>query len=87
MAVHFFDNWLCKRFGEPTAERYFSFFSPHALDPDRRLLKAAARFRVDHPGLSHVDCLGYLLAREHGVPFLTGDDGFRGMENVEFVKE
>lgn len=79
--------WLCRKFDESTAERNFTFFSPYALDPERHHLKAAARFRVDHPGLSYVDCLGYLLAQEHGLPFLTGDDGFRGMENVEFVKE
>ena len=36
--------------------------------------------------LSYIDCLGYMIARENKVKFLTGDEKFRNMENVEFVK-
>ena len=32
------------------------------------------------------DLLGYILALRYGLKFLTGDEGFRNMPNVEFVK-
>ncbi len=36
--------------------------------------------------MSYTDCLAYVLAREHGHKVLTGDEYFRGLEHVVFVK-
>jgi uncharacterized protein len=36
--------------------------------------------------LSLPGCVGYVLAKRIGAKFLTGDEGFRNMKNVEFVK-
>ena len=36
--------------------------------------------------LSYVDCLGYILAGMNGAKFLTGDNQFKDLQNVEFVK-
>lgn len=36
--------------------------------------------------LSLVDCLGYTVAKRLNVKFLTGDNEFKDLENVEFVK-
>ena len=36
--------------------------------------------------LSYADCIGYTIAKRLGVKFLTGDEEFKGMPNVEFVK-
>jgi predicted nucleic acid-binding protein len=36
--------------------------------------------------LSYADCIGYTLAQEHGLKFLTGDKEFKDLPNVEFVK-
>lgn len=36
--------------------------------------------------LSLVDCLGYVVAKRLNVKFLTGDEEFKDLENVEFVK-
>ena len=36
--------------------------------------------------LSLVDCLGYVVAKRVGIKFLTGDNEFEGVENVEFIK-
>ena len=36
--------------------------------------------------LSYVDCIGYALALELGVKFLTGDEKFENKDNVEYVK-
>ncbi len=35
---------------------------------------------------SLIDCLGYVLAKDMGMKFLTGDREFKDMKNVEFVK-
>jgi hypothetical protein len=36
--------------------------------------------------LSYVDALGYVIATKMKIKFLTGDNAFEGMENVEYVK-
>ena len=33
------------------------------------------------------DVVGYIMAEKHGVKFLTGDEDFNGLDNVEFVKK
>jgi len=35
---------------------------------------------------SLIDCVGYSVAESLSLPFLTGDEEFRGMNGVEFVK-
>ncbi|MFT4250016.1 MAG: PIN domain-containing protein [Candidatus Woesearchaeota archaeon] len=36
--------------------------------------------------LSYADCIGYATAAQLEIPFLTGDEQFKDMPNVEFVK-
>lgn len=36
--------------------------------------------------MSYVDCLGYCMALHLGIKFLTGDEKFKDLTNVEFVK-
>ena len=36
--------------------------------------------------LSMTDCIGYMMAKQWGIKFLTGDKEFEDMENVEYVK-
>ena len=36
--------------------------------------------------LSLIDCLGYVGAKRLNIKFLTGDEEFKNLENVEFVK-
>ncbi len=51
-------------------------------------IKLAMKFRLENKkkDLSYADCIGYQLAQEHGLKFLTGDQQFKGLPNVEFVK-
>ena len=35
---------------------------------------------------SWADCIGYALSKKHNIQFLTGDEQFESMENVEFIK-
>ena len=36
--------------------------------------------------LSYADCIGYALAAELNIPFLTGDEKFKDLPNVEWVR-
>lgn len=47
-----------------------------------------AIFRKEHAKkkFSYIDCIGYVLAKNNGISFVTGDKQFEGMPNVEFEK-
>lgn len=44
------------------------------------------RFENGKRKLSYVDVVGYAMALRRNLVFLTGDPGFEGLPNVEFVK-
>ncbi|MBI4174112.1 MAG: PIN domain-containing protein [Candidatus Aenigmarchaeota archaeon] len=74
--------------GKDAAKKAFEKFKNAVIDiPDEILLKAMEfRLKNKGKGLSYVDCIGYVAAMENKLKFLTGDDAFEKMENVEFVK-
>lgn len=80
--------YVALRSGKPAGEveKRFRELEEHCHPIYSELLLKVALFRTRHPRMSYVDCIGYLMARELDVPFLTGDDAFQGMEGVEFVK-
>ena len=49
-------------------------------------LEKATDLKVKNKHLSIPDAIGYIVAEKHNVKFLTGDEDFRDMLNVEFVK-
>jgi predicted nucleic acid-binding protein len=55
--------------------------------PDSDCLKFAAQLRFKHKreDLSYADCVGWALAQQLGIPFLTGDKAFKNKEGVAFV--
>ena len=48
----------------------------------------SVKFRYDNRKgkMSYIDCLGYVLAKNNKIPFLTGDKAFENLPNVKFVK-
>ncbi len=70
------------------AEKFFERFLPYCALIEPHIVKEAARFRLRHKklSLSYVDALGYLIAQEKGILFLTGDHAFEKMNGVKFVK-
>lgn len=75
--------------GADDAKKVLSSLRPILVDPTFEDLEYAMHFKLKHKSkkLSYVDCLGYALARRLGILFLTGDEGFKGISGVEFVKE
>ena len=51
-------------------------------------IKDASAFRLTYikRKFSYIDCLGYVMASNRNLKFVTGDNQFKDLENVEFVK-
>ena len=77
----------CKS-GEVAADEIIDNLDVSLLEFTRSIAVEASKLRHQHKEkhMSYADCLGYIAALKHGLKFLTGDDAFRGMESVEFVK-
>ena len=70
------------------AESFFDRFLSVCVKIEPNAIKESALFRLQNKkmDLSYVDALGYITAKNHGAIFLTGDDAFKKLPNVEFVK-
>jgi hypothetical protein len=81
---------LLKYVGKGKAEVIYDSFLPLAADVPDEVIKRAMEFRLEmkakKANLSYIDAIGYQLALEKNARFLTGDNAFKGMNNVEFVK-
>lgn len=56
------------------------------IDREAAIQASKMRFKNKRLKLSYADCLGYVTSQKNNIMFLTGDDAFKEMENVEFVK-
>lgn len=81
---------VLKEQGEDMADRSyttFRLFETSFDDEDvKEAMKIRLRLKADKTHLSYADALGYWLSKKLGAKFLTGDDAFRHLPNVEFVK-
>lgn len=79
---------LLKDFGEKTAEYWRAKISVVLINMSEKDIVEASKFRFQNikSKLSFIDCLGYALALKSNLKFLTGDEKFEKIENVEFVK-
>ena len=72
--------------GEDEAQRQFARFRTIAIDPEDGWLFEAMGLKVRRPKLSYADAIGYTAARRIGARFLTGDEAFRRLPDVEFCR-
>jgi uncharacterized protein len=74
----------------PHVTEVLAAWQPRVVEPDPSIPLEAARFRLERQeagaDCSTVDVWGYATARHLGIPFLTGDRGFRGVPGVKFLK-
>ena len=75
-------------YGKKIADQYLDLYSKFVISITYSSIKDAMEFKLKHKAekLSYVDCVGYALALELGIRFLTGDEKFKNKSNVEFVK-
>ncbi len=59
-----------------------------AIEIEIKDVKDASKFRLDNTKrkFSYIDCLGYSMALNRKMEFVTGDKEFKNFKNVEFVK-
>ena len=73
---------------EDLAETFLKKYYPFTVDFDENVIVEAARLKIklNKRDVSMTDCVGYCFAKQLDIKFLTGDNAFEGMANVEFVK-
>jgi len=74
---------------ESKAEMIIKSYKDNIVEFSMDILVKAMKFRLKHKkmNLSYADCIGYIYACENNLKFLTGDEKFENMKNVEFVKK
>ncbi len=79
---------LLRDVDEETAEKNLNKYYPFITDFDENVIKGAAKLKnqLNNRNISMTDCIGYILAKQLEIKFLTGDKEFKDLENVEFVK-
>ncbi|MBI3033703.1 PIN domain-containing protein [Candidatus Woesearchaeota archaeon] len=80
--------YLVRAYGNEDGKRRFDLFSFNLVDITKDTMMEATEFKLLHAKkkLSWADCIGYILARQTKLKFLTGDSEFKNLENVEFVQ-
>ena len=77
-------------FGKELADKFYSMFLTFVVDFNDDAIKEAMEFRLkmrkDGKDFSYTDAIGYIVAKKNKVKFLTGDNEFKGLPNVKFVK-
>jgi len=56
------------------------------VEPEDEWLFEAMALKARRPKLSYADTIGYTTARRLGARFLTGDEAFRRLPDVEFCR-
>ncbi len=79
---------LLRESDEKTAEYWSQKFSATALDAHLEEIIPAMKLRFENKEkkFSYIDCIGYIMAKKRELVFLTGDQAFKEMPNVRFVK-
>lgn len=79
---------LLTKFGKGIAEKYYEKLVDYAQEVTDSCIKQAMVFRLQHKEkkFSYVDCIGYIMAQQNHIPFLTGDKQFEDLPHVIFVK-
>ena len=80
--------YLLKDHGKKIADKHLKLYSKIIVPITLTSIKQGMAFKLKNKKskLSYADCIGYAIALEFGVKFLTGDNKFRKISNVEFVK-
>ncbi len=75
-------------YGENYANIAIEKYSNFITDFNKNIIINAAKMRLifKKQNVSMTDCIGYVKAKELGIKFLTGDNQFEFLPDVEFVK-
>ena len=73
---------------EKNADEVIAKYCIFSIDFDEEVIKEAAKLKIllNKRDIFMTDCIGYCLAKQLDIKFLTGDNAFEKLDNVEFVK-
>ena len=79
---------VSKEFGKRKADEIIDKTQSITINIEIKDIKEASKFRLIYikNKFSYVDSLGYSMAFNRNMKFLTGDKEFKNLANVEFVK-
>lgn len=79
---------LLREEGEKTADSWYQKLKQTAMLVDVDIIIKAMKFRFENKAkkFSFIDCVGYIIAKDKELRFLSGDKAFENLDNVEFVK-
>ncbi len=81
---------VLRDYGEAAAEKAYSATAKYTVelrdDDLKKGMKKRLELRRKKVDLSYADALGYTVSLRLRLRFLTGDERFKDLENVEFVK-
>jgi len=77
---------ILKEKGIEKAKIYLDKYKGFAVDFDTDVIENAGLLTKSNTKLSMTDCIGYAVAAQEGVKFLTGDKEFENMPNIEFAR-
>ncbi len=79
---------MLKSYGEETAKKEFEIFKRMLIEvKDIHIFSAAAfKLKGKKTHFSYTDALGYAIAEDEGLKFVTGDNEFRGLPNVQLIR-
>ena len=80
--------YLLREFSEEKALKITGSLKVKPIEIRESDIVKIASFKKKHSkkNFSYIDCIGYVLALENSLSFVTSDKQFEGMPNVEFVK-
>lgn len=84
-------NYLLKEINKDIAETKFNLYLKSCVTITPEIIKEAVEFRINFIDntkfkISYVDAIGYTIARKLDIKFLTGDQAFKDLKGVEYVK-
>ena len=79
---------LLKVYNKKTAIHFYNLYKVFTIPINDEIIQNAMDFRFSNKKLklSYVDCLGYITSFQKEIKFVTGDDQFQNLPNLEFVK-
>ena len=76
-------------YGEDNAKIIYGRFQDCVQEINQEIILQALKFRKQYNkrNLSYANCIGYTYAIQNNLKFLTGDDQFKDLPQIEFVKK
>jgi len=68
------------------AETFSKYVVDFGLAEIAESMKLRLELKRQGRNVSYADALGYSMSRKMGIMFLTGDEAFRGLRGIEYLK-